>query len=69
MKKKTSYAVFTKTDSGLDYMIKSNFGNDEIGANNWSENHVMDLQRSCETIGEMYDLKYPNGLFVKKIEY
>jgi hypothetical protein len=56
MKKKTAYAVFTLTESGLDYMVKGNFGNNELAANIWASN--------------FYNIaKYPNGLFVKKIKY
>lgn len=55
MKTKIVYAVFTLTDSGVDYMVKGNFGNDKKAAEKWAENNISS--------------KYPNGLFVKKIEY
>ena len=56
MRTKIAYAVFTLTDSGKDYMVKGNFGNDEVAANRWAG--------SLENLA-----KYPNGLFVKRVEY
>ena len=32
MKNKIAYAVFTKTDSGKDFLVKGNFGDDEHSA-------------------------------------
>jgi hypothetical protein len=66
MKKKTSFAVFTKTGSGLDYMVKGNFGNNEKLAKSWSKNHVNECKSPYPAI---FEPKYPNGLFVKKIKY
>lgn len=57
MKKKIAYAVFTKTDSGQDYMVKGNFGSDKKSADKWKKEN--------ELVG-----KYSaTALFVKKIEY
>ena len=56
MKNKIAYAVFTLTDSGLDYMVKGNFGDNEDAANKWRDDNDSEE-------------KYPNGLFVKKLEY
>jgi hypothetical protein len=56
MKKKIAYAVFTLTGSGLDYMVKGNFGEDKDAAQKWAD--VFSRGGS-----------YPNGLFVKKVEY
>jgi hypothetical protein len=56
MKNKIAYAVFTKTDSGSEYMVKGNFGTNQVAANKWA--------------GSLDNLaKYHNGLFVKLIKY
>jgi hypothetical protein len=67
MKKKIAFAVFTFTDSGLDYMIQGNFGNDQEAAQKWAENHAGDLRPS--TVTELIAPKYPNGLIVKEVKY
>jgi len=54
MKNKTAFAVFTLTDSGKDYMVKGNFGNNKEAAQKWAENNVSN---------------HSNGLFVKEIKY
>lgn len=56
MKKKIAYAVFTTTNSGLEYMVKGNFGDNKEAAEKWMENNVNEGN-------------YPNGLFVKRIKY
>lgn len=63
MKKQVAYAVFTTTESGADYMVQGNFGSDKEAAEKWAENNV---NNSFSCYGEP---KYPNGLFVKQIEY
>ena len=71
MKKKTAYAVFTTTHSGLDYMVQSNFGEDEEAANQWRRNHLNDLTPEWNPITSktVNVYKYPNGLFVKEVKY
>lgn len=64
MKKKIAYAVFTLTDTGKETMVKGNFGKDEQAAKVWAENHAND-----ETSRIASEKKFPNGLFVQKIEY
>ena len=67
MRTKIAYAVFTLTDSGKDYMVKGNFGNDKAKAEKWmSDNDVI-----THPVGEPANTQpmYPNGLFVKRIEY
>ena len=67
MRQKTAYAVFTLTDSGLDYMVKSNFGNDKVNAEKWmADNDVI-----THPVGEPANTQpmYPNGLFVKEVKY
>jgi hypothetical protein len=54
MRKKIAYAVFTLTDSGLEYMVKGNFGEHKDLAEKWKRDHIYD---------------YPNGLFVKEVKY
>lgn len=56
MKKKIAYAVFTLTDSGLEYMVKGGFGSDKAKAEKWKEDN------------DGSD-KYPNGVHVKRVEY
>lgn len=56
MKKKIAYAVFTLTNSGLDYMVKGNFGDNKEAASQWALN----MSKSGS---------YPNGLFVKEVKY
>lgn len=56
MKKKIAYAVFTKTLTDKEYMVKGNFGTDKQKADNWKEQH--------ENVAT-----YPNGLFVKEVKY
>lgn len=63
MKKKIAYAVFTKTDSGKDYMVKGNFGNDEPAAALWVVNNAVKVEDGKTVIA------YPNGLEVKQINY
>lgn len=55
MKKKIAYAVFTLTDSGLDYMVKGNFGSDKAKAEDWKRKND--------------GWQYPYGLFVKMVKY
>jgi hypothetical protein len=69
MKKKTAFAVFTMTDTGKDYLIKGNFGDDKKSADKWAENHVNDLDRETGTYNDPENKRYPNGLFVKEVEY
>ena len=71
MKKKTAYAVFTLTDSGLDYMVKGNFGADKDKAGKWVEEHKEDTELCDHTTTRTGDLwlKYRHGLFVKKVKY
>lgn len=54
MKKKIAYGVFSFTDSGQDYLVRGNFGDNKALADAWAANNVS---------------RYPNGLIVKKIEY
>jgi hypothetical protein len=63
MKKKTAFAVFTTTKfSGQEYMAKGNFGDNEEKAKQWSlDNITCKLENGAD--------KYPNGLFIKKVEY
>ena len=69
MRKKIAYAVFTATDSGLDYMVKGNFGNNEEAANKWAkDNDIVSGPLHTEPSASLYPI-YPNGLFVKRIEY
>jgi len=63
MKKKTVYAVFTLTDSGKDYMVKGNFGNDKAKAEAWKVDNENRFDPSIPEMG------YPNGLFVKEVKY
>lgn len=63
MRKKIAYAVFTKTESGKDYMVKGNFGNDKKAANDWMNTHKSTFNVVTDS------LEYPRGLFIKKIEY
>jgi hypothetical protein len=70
MRQKTAYAVFTLTNSGLDYMVKGNFGNDKPAANNWADFHKNDTgytEWRCTPESEVP--KYPHGLFVKEVKY
>lgn len=66
MKKKTSFVVFTTTSSGLDFMVKGNFGNNEELAKTWAKNHMND---ESDILPAIFEPKYPNGLFVKKVKY
>lgn len=68
MNKKTSYAVFSLTDSGKEYLVRGNFGDEQTSANQWAENHINDryIGPDGESLNEHH--KYPNG-FVKKIQY
>lgn len=68
MKKKTAYAVFTNTDSGLDIIVKGNFGEDEASAIVWAMKNSED-RIYADKDDEIGTLKYPNGLSVKKIQY
>lgn len=68
MQKKIAYAVFSTTDSGAEYMVKGNFGANQQGCEQWiKDNDIIlpvlsgDPQRTAPM--------YPNGLFVKRIEY
>lgn len=71
MKKKTAFAVFTSTPSGLDYMVKGNFGNDTEAAHKWAEEHIGDVNEHKIVNGPVtsQDFLYPNGLFVKEVKY
>jgi hypothetical protein len=44
MRTKIAYAVFTLIDSGKDYIVKGNFGNDKQSAEKWAENHANDTE-------------------------
>jgi hypothetical protein len=71
MKQKTAYAVFSLTNSGLDYMVKGNFGADKDKADEWAHHNDdsnLDITQK-EDAGEGYVPKYPNGLFVKEVKY
>ncbi len=63
MKNKIGYAVFTTTDSGKDYMVKGNFGNDEPAAALWAVNNAVKVEDGKTVIA------YPNGLTVKEVKY
>lgn len=65
MKKKIAYGVFTKTDSGKDYMVKGNFGDNVTAANSWAINNAVKIVDSRAIVNP----DYPNGLEVKKIKY
>jgi hypothetical protein len=68
---KIAYAVFTLTDSGKDYMVKGNFGDNKDNADEWAHHNddsSLDITQ-LEDAGEGFQPKYPNGLFVKRIEY
>ncbi len=67
MKKKKAYAIFTLTDLGNDYMVKGNFGEDKAAADKWAENHANDADR--QNYDDRENVRYPNGLFVKEINY
>lgn len=71
MKKKIAYAVFTLTDSNKEYMVKGNFGGDKKAATQWAQNHKDDPGFDPAIVsGHLTSLrKYPNGVFVKRIEY
>lgn len=69
MRQKTAYAVFSLTDSGLDYMVKGNFGNDKEAAEDWAEYHKADTVYATYTCDGPEITKYPKGLFVKKVKY
>ncbi len=56
MKPKIAYTVFTTSDSGLDYIVKGNFGDDKAAADKWMEEND-----DC--------VRFPNGLFVKQVKY
>lgn len=67
MKKKTAFGVFTLTDSGLDYLVKGNFGDDKDKADAWAKDndvitHPVDEPAKTEPM-------YPHGLFVKEVKY
>jgi hypothetical protein len=71
MKKKIAYAVFTTTDSGLDIIVKGNFGNNKEKADEWAHHNDdsnLDITQK-EDAGDGYNPCYPNGLVVKKVEY
>ena len=63
MKQKISYAVFTLTDSGKDYMVKGNFGKDKVKAEAWKSDNENRFDPSIPA------MVYPNGLFVKEVKY
>jgi hypothetical protein len=63
MRTKIAYAVFTLTDSGKDYMVKGNFGNDKKAATEWKEKY----EHTYNTVKD--GMEYPNGLFVKRVNY
>lgn len=69
MKKKSAFAVFTKTETGLDSMIKGNFGNDKEAAEDWAEHNKNDYGYGTYTCDGPQIPKYPNGLFVKEVKY
>ena len=71
MKNKTAYAVFTLTDSGLDYMVKGNFGDNKKDASKWAKEHKDDPGFDPQIVtGHLTSLRrYPNGLFVKEVKY
>lgn len=77
MKNKTAYAVFTKTSSDLDYMVKGNFGDNEELANRWAYEHREELTKEYSPTKHVMTgrgdytevIKYPNGLFVKEVTY
>lgn len=71
MKQKTAYAVFTTTPSGLDYMVKGNFGRDKKASDVWAEEHVGDVNEHVIVNGPVTnkDFLFPNGLFVKEVKY
>lgn len=71
MRKKMAYAVFSLTNSGLDYMVMGNFGADKAKAEKWAEDHKEDTElcgHSTTCAGDLW-LKYRHGLFVKKVKY
>jgi len=71
MARKIAYAVFTLTDSGLEYMVKGNFGNNKDNADEWArrnDDSNLDITQ-LEDAGEGFHPKYPNGLFVKEVKY
>jgi hypothetical protein len=43
MRTKIAYAVFTFTPSGLDYMVKGNFGDNKDAADTWAKEHLGDV--------------------------
>lgn len=71
MRQKTAYAVFTSTPSGLDYMVKGNFGTDKNSADTWAKEHVGDVNEHVIVNGSVTskDFLFPNGLFIKKVKY
>jgi hypothetical protein len=71
MRTKIAYAVFTLTPSGLDYMVKGNFGSNKDAADTWAKDHIGDVNEHEVVNGHVTskDFIYPNGLFVKRIEY
>ena len=60
MKKKTSFAVFTHTETGNEYMVRGNFGSNKAASEEWQRNNV-------NAKNEAGEYKYPRGLFVKQI--
>ena len=73
MIQKMAYAVFTLTDSGLDYLVKGNFGNNEQAAIQWKKDHLYDVTDNTNgydpTKPKTVYADYPNGLFVKAVKY
>lgn len=64
MKKKIAWAVFSHTEeTGKEYMVKGNFGNDKKAANDWLKKN----EHTFNAVTARYE--YPRGLFIKKIEY
>lgn len=64
-----SYAVFSRTNLGIEYTVKLYFKNRQ-SAYRWVKKHQNDQTDSpyYSPEGSLTSLKYINGLFVKKIE-
>lgn len=65
MEKKIAYAVFTTTDSGKEYLVKGNFGDNVAKASAWALNNAVKMGNNKAVINDAY----PNGLIVKQVKY
>lgn len=65
----TTFSVFSRTNSGIEYPVK-NFLGSKKSADNWIKEHNYDEVRTpyYSPEGSLTFLKYLNGLFVKEIE-